>query len=66
MQTLACLVSLTSQETGVLLLIDLHHANTKHNIPFQSVALQNDDNNSNHNNPNCGTIYDNVKQNVTE
>lgn len=66
MQTLACLVSLASQETGVLFLIDLHHANTKHNVPFQSVALQNDDNNNNHNNTNSGTLYDNVKQNDTE
>lgn len=36
--------------------MDLHHANTKHNIPFQSVALDNDDNINNHTNPNSGTM----------
>lgn len=37
--------------------INLYHANTIHNIPFQSVALDNDDDINNHTNANSGSIY---------
>lgn len=53
------------RKTGALFLIDLHHANTKYNIPFQSVALEKDDNNNNHNNTNSGTIYDTMSSRMT-
>lgn len=57
MQTLACLVNLTSQKNKCTFFLTTSIMQILNNIQFQSVALDNDDNINNHTNTNSGTIY---------